>query len=94
MGSGAGAILFWLHSLVTTPKQALVKCIYFGWCPKCTVHPNNLGDCSRSPLCNYNDALEAFQLDDGDVHTFHSVCLKAGLKPVFHPFWEALHSHL
>ena len=25
---------------------------------------------------------------DGDVCPFHLACCEAGLKPIFHPFWE------
>ncbi|KAI9434821.1 hypothetical protein H4582DRAFT_2174356 [Lactarius indigo] len=72
------------------PEQALVTCTFNGRCPKCIVHRDDLGDYSRSPPRDYNKALESFVLADGDVHAFHSVCREAGLKPVFHPFWEAL----
>ncbi|KAH9021271.1 hypothetical protein EDB84DRAFT_1275071 [Lactarius hengduanensis] len=72
------------------PEQVLATCTFNGRCPKCAVHRNNLGDYSRSPAHDYGKALEAFLLADGDVRMFHSVCREAGLKPVFHPFWEAL----
>ena len=72
------------------PEQTLVTCTYNTRCPKCTVHPNNIGDFTRSPLRDYDAALEAFQLADGDVRAFHSACRKLDIKPVFHPFWEAL----
>ena len=72
------------------PEQTLVTCMYNSQCPKCTVHPNNLGDFMRSPLHDHDAALQAFQLADGDVHAFHSACRKANVKPFFHPFWEAL----
>ncbi|KAH9017210.1 hypothetical protein EDB85DRAFT_2076133 [Lactarius pseudohatsudake] len=72
------------------PEQVLATCTFNGRCPKCAVHRNNLGDYSRSPARDYGKALEAFLLADGDVRMFHSVCREAGLKPVFHPFWEAL----
>ncbi|KAH8990406.1 hypothetical protein EDB86DRAFT_3235371 [Lactarius hatsudake] len=72
------------------PEQVLVTCTFNGQCPKCVVHHNNLGDYSRSPLRDYDKASEAFLLADGDVCTFHSACHETGLKPIFHPFWEAL----
>ncbi|KAH8977551.1 hypothetical protein EDB86DRAFT_3067707 [Lactarius hatsudake] len=72
------------------PEQVLVTCTFNGRCPKCVVHRNNLGNYSRSPLRDYDKASEAFLLADGDVRTFHSACHKTGLKPIFHPFWEAL----
>ncbi|KAF8257673.1 hypothetical protein EI94DRAFT_1628305 [Lactarius quietus] len=72
------------------PKQALVTCTYQGQCPKCLVCPKHLGDYSRFPPHDYNEALATFCLADGDNHVFHSACRKADLKPVFHPLWEAL----
>ncbi|KAH8976730.1 hypothetical protein EDB92DRAFT_1810600 [Lactarius akahatsu] len=72
------------------PEQGLVTCTYFGQCPKCTVHRNNLGDYSTSPPRDYDEALESFRLADGDVLPFHAACREARLKPTFHPFWEAL----
>ncbi|KAH9013253.1 hypothetical protein EDB84DRAFT_1444325 [Lactarius hengduanensis] len=59
------------------PEQVLVTCTLNGRCPK-------------SPLRDYDEASEAFLLADGDVRAFHSTCREASLKPVFHPFWEAL----
>lgn len=72
------------------PEQALVTCTFYGQCPKCVVHPSKLGDYTRSPSRDYDQAAETFQLADADVRAFHSACREAGLKPVFHPFWEAL----
>ncbi|KAN0140201.1 hypothetical protein V8E53_002097 [Lactarius tabidus] len=72
------------------PEQALVTCTYNSHCPKCLVHPEELGDHSRSPPHDYNAALDSYRLADGDVHLFNSACREAGLKPVFHPFWEKL----
>jgi len=72
------------------PEQALVTCTYNGRCPKCIVPPDNLGDYSRYPPRDYDAALEVFHLADRDVQMFHSTCREAGLKPVFHPFWELL----
>jgi hypothetical protein len=72
------------------PEQTLVTCTYQGRCPKCLVDPEELGDYSRSPPRDYEQVLATFRLADGDVQAFHSACRKADLKPVFHPFWEAL----
>jgi hypothetical protein len=72
------------------PEQALVTCTFYGQCPKCLVNHEELGDYFRSPPCDYDAALETYRLADGDVHVFNSACQEAGLKPVFHPFWEML----
>ncbi|KAH9177873.1 hypothetical protein EDB89DRAFT_2111982 [Lactarius sanguifluus] len=94
MMSGDG-VWRWCHPIFAAfigdyPEQVLVTCTFNSRCPKCVVHCNDLSDYSRSPLRDYDKALEAFLLADGDVRMFHSVCREAGLKPVFHPFWEAL----
>ncbi|KAF8258427.1 hypothetical protein EI94DRAFT_1912347 [Lactarius quietus] len=72
------------------PEQALVTCTYQGRCPKCIVPPEELGNYFRSPRRDYDEVLATFRLAEGDVRAFHLACHKADLKPVFHPFWEAL----
>ena len=72
------------------PEQTLVTCTYSGQCPKCTAPHDRLGEYIRFPLRNYDQARETFLLADGDVHVFHAACREAGVKPVFHPFWESL----
>ena len=70
------------------PEQTLVTCTYNGRCPKCVVPPDQLGELTPFPLRSYDEALDTFLLADGDVRPFHVACREAGLKPVFHPFWE------
>jgi hypothetical protein len=94
MMSGDG-IWRWCHPILAAfigdyPDQVLITCTYFSRCPKCTVHRDNLGDLTRSPLRDYDEVLEVYRLADGDVCAFHSACNNADLKPVFHPFWEVL----
>ncbi|KAH9173949.1 hypothetical protein EDB89DRAFT_2152812 [Lactarius sanguifluus] len=72
------------------PEQVLVTCTYSGRCPKCTVPHDQLGESARSPLRHYDQAIKTYSLADEDVHVFHAACREAGLKPVFHPFWESL----
>ena len=72
------------------PEQALVTCTYNGRCPKCVSPPDRLGDYTRFPLRSYDDAIDTYVLADEDVLKFHAACRQAGLKPVFHPFWECL----
>ncbi|KAH9032385.1 hypothetical protein EDB83DRAFT_2525578 [Lactarius deliciosus] len=94
MMSGDG-VWRWCHPIFAVyigdyPEQVLVTCTFNGRCPKCVVDRNDLGNYSRSPLRDYDKASEAFLLADRDVRVFQSACRKASLKPVFHPFWEAL----
>ena len=64
--------------------------MYNGHCPKCTAPLDKLGEYTRFSPHSYNEAINTYFLADGDVHTFHAACREAGLKPVFHPFWESL----
>jgi hypothetical protein len=72
------------------PEQVLVTCTYTNRCPKCLVPPDQLGAYARFPARNYDQAIDAYLLADGDAHAFHLACREAGQKPVFHPFWESL----
>jgi hypothetical protein len=35
-------------------------------------------------------AIDIYQLYDANTHTFNHACHEAGLKPVYHSFWETL----
>ena len=72
------------------PEQVLVTCTFNDRCPKCLIRHEELGDYSRFPPRDYDEALETFRLADGDVKVFNAACGEADLKPVFHPFWEKL----
>ena len=70
------------------PEQALVTCTYNGRCSKCQVPANQLGEYNLFPPRVQAEALDTYSLADGDVRTFHCACRDAGLKPIYHPFWE------
>lgn len=72
------------------PEQVLVTCTYSGRCPKCVVPTNQLGDFINFPLRDLDEAFKTYDLADGDATQFHVACHAAGLKPVYHPFWESL----
>ena len=42
------------------------------------------------PRPHAGKAGNTFHLADEDSHVFHAACRKAGLKPVYHPFWQRL----
>lgn len=72
------------------PEQSLVTCTYSGQCPKCHVTPDELGEYETFPPRLRQSALDTYLLSDEEVHVFHAACRHAGLKPVYHPFWESL----
>ena len=72
------------------PEQALVTCTFSGRCPKCTVAPGELGVYQTFPPRLRQLAIDTYRLADEEVHVFHAACRNAGLKPVYHPFWESL----
>jgi hypothetical protein len=72
------------------PEQALVACTYNGRCPKCTVPRGQLGEYEMFTPRDQSIALNTFSLANSDICGFHSLCRESGLKPVYHPFWEAL----
>ena len=72
------------------PEQVLVTCTYSGQCPKCQVPTDWLGEHETFPSCEQATVIDVYHLADGNICTFHHVCCKAGLKPIFHPFWERL----
>jgi hypothetical protein len=71
-------------------EQALVTCTYNGHCPKCKVPPGHLGEYETFLSHFQSIAINTYLLADGDALPFHQACRKAGLKPVYHPFWEML----
>ena len=72
------------------PEQALVTCTYSGRCPKCQVPHDQLGEHREFPSRRVSDAIDTYRLADGSGRLFHRACREAGLKPIFHPFWESL----
>ncbi|KAF8261591.1 hypothetical protein EI94DRAFT_1605749 [Lactarius quietus] len=72
------------------PEQVLVTCTYNNWCPKCLVPHDKLGTYETFPPRDCNEARDTYLLANGDARAFHLACREAGLKPIFHPFWESL----
>ncbi len=73
------------------PEQMLAICTYNGRCPKCSVMPDDLGKYQSFLPHRQSSAITIYCLvDDENVHAFHLACCQAGLKPIFHPFWETL----
>lgn len=73
------------------PEQTLVTAVKNGDCPTCEVPRTRLGDDqAHYPLRDLNSILDALdQLDNGST-IYARACKDAGIKPVYHPFWEGL----
>ncbi|KAG2078736.1 hypothetical protein BDR04DRAFT_1124421 [Suillus decipiens] len=93
--SGDGALCCG-HPLVACyigdyPEQLLVTGIKTGECPKCDIPSTELGSKDLPfELCDLDQILDALALVDDDPNQFAKACHDAGIKPLYHPFWEGL----
>ncbi|KIL54452.1 hypothetical protein M378DRAFT_29088, partial [Amanita muscaria Koide BX008] len=73
------------------PEQVLVTCTKTGECPKCDVARSDIGDphVLASPR-NVHAVHTALSMVNGNPRDYVKACQDARIKPVFHPFWEAL----
>ena len=73
------------------PEQVLVTGTKTGECPKCNIVPEKLG-CYITPydMRNLQETCEALRQVDMDAATYREACANAGIKPIYHPFWEQL----
>jgi len=58
--------------------------------PQMQCYPGELGNNQTFPPRLRQSAINAYILADEQEHVFHAACRNAGLKPVYHPFWESL----
>ncbi|THU89471.1 hypothetical protein K435DRAFT_802719 [Dendrothele bispora CBS 962.96] len=73
------------------PEQVLVTCCITGYCPRCTIPRQQVGENTEPhPLRNLRSILEALQMTDQGAAAFVKACREAGIKPVFEPFWANL----
>jgi hypothetical protein len=72
------------------PEQTLVACCKNNQCPKCTVPPDELEVDGLYPLRNLDEVLNALETLEEGPTAYARACDNAGIKPVFHPFWEDL----
>ncbi|THV04071.1 hypothetical protein K435DRAFT_650090 [Dendrothele bispora CBS 962.96] len=73
------------------PEQVLVACCISGYCPRCTIPRQRIGDNTEPhPLRNLRSILEILQMVDQGASVFVKACRDAGIKPVFEPFWSNL----
>ncbi|KAI0040396.1 hypothetical protein FA95DRAFT_1502921 [Auriscalpium vulgare] len=77
------------------PEQVLVACVKSGECAKCMVDATELGEHADAPMRDIAAARTALRALDDGVDAYVDACRDAGIKPVYHPFWEALpHSNV
>ncbi|KAJ6549962.1 hypothetical protein B0H19DRAFT_1073857 [Mycena capillaripes] len=72
------------------PEQCLVTAVKTGECPSCEVPRDELGEDTTFPLRDLEAVLAALDTLDDGPGIYTKACAEAGIKPVFHPFWEGL----
>ncbi|KAH9941883.1 uncharacterized protein BXZ73DRAFT_41443 [Epithele typhae] len=74
------------------PEQVLVTGCKTGECPKCPIPASTLGDehIPSPPLRNLPHVLNALATIEQDPRGYSKACSDAGIKPLYHPFWESL----
>ena len=72
-------------------EQTLITAIKNGLCPICPIPREEIGEGNTSyEVRNLQDVLNALSKADGDPIAFTNACEKAGIKPIYHPYWEHL----
>ncbi|KAJ7868024.1 hypothetical protein B0H14DRAFT_3586641 [Mycena olivaceomarginata] len=72
------------------PEQVLVTAVKTGECPTCDVPRDELGLPSDYPLRDLGKILDALDTLDSGPTAYAAACKDAGIKPIYHPFWEGL----
>ncbi|KAJ7431099.1 hypothetical protein B0H11DRAFT_2386539 [Mycena galericulata] len=72
------------------PEQVLVTGVKTGECPTCDVPRDELGEDSSFPLRDLENILAALDTLDQGPTIYAAACAEAGIKPIYHPFWEGL----
>ncbi|KAG1844739.1 hypothetical protein C8R48DRAFT_617813 [Suillus tomentosus] len=73
------------------PEQLLVTGMKTGECPKCDIPSTELGSKDLPfEMRDLDQILHALALVDEDPTQFTKACRDAGIKPLYHPFWEGL----
>jgi hypothetical protein len=72
-------------------EQVLIAGIKSGLCPTCPIPLEEIGQGKTEyDIRDLNEILKALSQADGHPTTFTKACLDAGIKPIYHPFWEDL----
>ncbi|KAF8487819.1 hypothetical protein F5888DRAFT_1796512 [Russula emetica] len=72
-------------------EQVLITSVKTGLCPSCPIPRDEIGEDGKEyPLRDFCMILEALSKADVDPTEFKKACEGAGVKPIYHPFWERL----
>ncbi|KAJ6619584.1 hypothetical protein B0H10DRAFT_1946637 [Mycena sp. CBHHK59/15] len=71
-------------------EQVLVTAVKTGECPTCEVPHDELGEDSVFPLRDLESILAVLDMLDDGPAIYAQACAEAGIKPIYHPFWEGL----
>ncbi|THH07832.1 hypothetical protein EW146_g9195 [Bondarzewia mesenterica] len=72
------------------PEQCLVTCTKSGGFPTCDVLRDELRELAHCSPCNLDAVLDAVSQVDQPSSVYTRACLQAGIKLIYHPFWEDL----
>ncbi|KAJ7108928.1 hypothetical protein C8R43DRAFT_1091820 [Mycena crocata] len=75
---------------MTSGDGCLATGIKTGECPTCEVPRDQLGEEAMFPLRDLEAILAALDTLDEGPTIYAKACADAGIKPIFHPFWEGL----
>ena len=71
-------------------EQTLMMCTHYNQCPKCQVLCEHLGEYQTFLPRKQSLVIDSYLSVDADMHTFYLACHEAGLKAIYHLFWESL----
>ena len=72
-------------------EQVLITGVKNGLCPSCPIPCEEIGeDRKEYSLRDLHAVLKAHRKADLDPLEFKKACEEAGVKPIYHPFWEQL----
>ncbi|KAF8500501.1 hypothetical protein F5888DRAFT_1793628 [Russula emetica] len=72
-------------------EQVLITGVKTGLCPSCPIPRDEIGEDGKEyPLRDFCMILEALSKANVDPTEFKKACEGAGVKPIYHPFWERL----
>ncbi|EIN13308.1 hypothetical protein PUNSTDRAFT_22447, partial [Punctularia strigosozonata HHB-11173 SS5] len=72
------------------PEQMLAVCCKYGECPGCDIPHSELGSGELGDDRNMDAILDALELAEEGGPAFTQACQEAGIKPIYHPFWQEL----